>query len=211
MTGIGIIEDDPDVLDALERIIDRQNDFHCLGAFGSVEEARKGFNSELMPDIILTDIDLPGMSGIDGIRMIKGQYPEIQFLVLSIYHDVAKIFPALRAGAAGYLLKNTSIAEIIGALQQVRDGGSPMSPQIARLVIDEFTGRAELEEVKDELLTSREHEIVVGLVDGLSYKMIAGRMDISLQTVRYHIRNIYSKLHVHSKGEVISKSLRGEI
>ena len=211
MIAIGIIEDDPDVRSGLERIIERQSDMHCLGSFGSVEDARKGFDKNLMPDVILTDIELPGMSGIDGIKMFKSKFPEIQFIVLSIYHDVEKLFPALKAGASGYLLKNTGLPDIRGAIEQVVDGGSPMSPQIARLVIDEFTGRREEEEKREEILTERENEIVVGMVDGLSYKMIAARLDISIQTVRYHIRNIYQKLHVHSKGELISKSLKGEI
>ncbi len=163
-----------------------------------------------MPDVILMDIELPGMSGIDGMKLIKNQHPEVEIIILTVYHDSHKIFDSLCAGASGYLLKHTSLPEIKEAIETLVDGGSPMSPQIARKVIDYFK-KPEVKKEPESELTPREQEIVVGLVDGLSYKMIADRMDIAIDTVRAHIRNIYKKLHVNSKAEVIAKSLRGEI
>lgn len=212
MIGIGIIEDDAQIRTVLNSYIDLQPEFHCLGAFESVEDGLKGFDPELMPDVILMDIELPGMSGIDGVLLMKERFPSIEFIILTIYHDLNKIFPSLKAGASGYLLKNTPLPDIKDGILQVHSGGSPMSPQIAREVINRFTGRQGKQEVETaSVLTNREHEIVIALVDGLSYKLIANRMDISIETVRFHIRNIYRKLHVHSKAEVISKSLKGEI
>jgi DNA-binding NarL/FixJ family response regulator len=211
MIGIGIIEDDAQIRTVLQTYIDRQSEFNCLGAYESVEKGLSGFSENLMPDVMLMDIELPGMSGIEGVKLLKQRHPTMEFIILTIYHDVNKIFPALRAGASGYLLKNTPLPDIKEGILQVQSGGSPMSPQIARLVIETFTGKRKKEENHRNVLTDREQEIVIALVDGLSYKMIADRMSISIETVRYHIRNIYSKLHVHSKAEVIGKSLRGEI
>lgn len=213
MIGIGIIEDDAQIRTVLQTYIDRQPEMSCIGAFASVEEGLKGFRESMIPDVILMDIELPGMSGIEGVRIFKQRHNSIEFIILTIYHDVNKIFPALQAGASGYLLKNTPLPDIKDGILQVQSGGSPMSPQIARCVIDAFTQREkpDKKEENDSPLTEREDEIVIALVDGLSYKMIADRMSISIETVRYHIRNIYRKLQVHSKGEVISKSLRGEI
>ena len=213
MIGIGIIEDDAQIRTVLQTYIDRQSEMSCLGAYESVEKGLAGFNPEIMPDVMLMDIELPGMSGIEGVKLLKQRHPGIEFIILTIYHDVNKIFPALQAGASGYLLKNTPLPDIKDGILQVQSGGSPMSPQIARRVVDAFTNRHPPAKKTNEasILTNRENEIVIALVDGLSYKMIADRMSISIETVRYHIRNIYKKLHVHSKGEVISKSLRGEI
>ena len=211
MIGIGIIEDDAQIRTVLQTYIDRQPEFHCLGAFDSVEAGMRELKEDLMPDVMLMDIELPGMSGIDGVRLLKDRFPTVEFIMLTIYHDINKIFPSLKAGATGYLLKNTPLPDIKEGILQVSSGGSPMSPQIAREVLNRFSGNSSREEEGDSLLTKREHEIVIALVDGLSYKLIADRMDISIETVRFHIRNIYKKLHVHSKGEVISKSLKGEI
>ena len=212
MIGIGIIEDDEQIRTVLQTYLDKQSEMHCLGAFDSVEKGLAGFDPSVLPDVMLMDIELPGMSGIEGVKLFRQRHPSIEFIMLTIYHDVSKIFPALQAGASGYLLKNTPLPDIKDGILQVQSGGSPMSPQIARCVIDAFTGRKEKSHQPDDsVLTDREHEIVIALVDGLSYKMIASRMDISIETVRFHIRNIYRKLQVHSKGEVISKSLKGEI
>jgi DNA-binding NarL/FixJ family response regulator len=149
------------------------------------------------------------MSGIEGIGIIKEKYPEIEIIMLTVYHDSHKIFDSLKAGASGYLLKHTSLPEIKESIQKLAAGGAPMSPQIARKVIQHFNKPDKKETESD--LTPREQDIVNGLVDGLSYKLIADRFDISIDTVRAHIRNIYKKLHVNSKAEVITKSLRGEI
>lgn len=209
MISVAIVEDDREIRGVIEQYLRRQEDFECSLACGSVEELLERISSENSPDQLLMDIGLPGMSGISGIRLIRERYPEIDVVMLTVYQDAHKIFESLRAGASGYLLKNTPLREIGDALRLLHQGGAPMSPQIARKVIEFFSSGGSLP--SDSPLSPREKEIVIGLVDGLSYKMIADRMAISPETVRFHIKNIYKKLHVHSKAEVIAKSLRGEI
>ncbi len=208
---IAIVEDNVKIRDLIQQFLNLQPDMACPVAVGSVEALLGKIKEGFMPQIVLMDIDLEGMSGIDGMKLIRGQYPDVEIIMLTVYHDSHKIFNSLRAGASGYLLKHTSLPEIKEAIDVVLAGGSPMSPQIARKVIAHFNAPEDAVEKPDSGLTAREQEIVVGLVDGLSYKMIADRMDISIDTVRAHIRNIYKKLHVNSKAEVIAKSLRGEI
>lgn len=209
---IAIVEDNVKIRDLIQQFLNMQADMECRNAFSSVENLLTVMREGDMPDIVLMDIDLEGMSGIDGMKLIKSKYPDVEIIMLTVYHDSHKIFNSLRSGASGYLLKHTSLPEIKDAIDVVLQGGAPMSPQIARKVITHFSEPAGNDQEKpDSGLTMREQEIVVGLVDGLSYKMIADRMDISIDTVRAHIRNIYKKLHVNSKAEVIAKSLRGEI
>lgn len=209
MIDVAIVEDDKDIRLVIEQFLKNEPGFMCFAAVDSVEEILKLLKDERLPDVILMDIGLPGMSGIDGMRLIKDRHPDINIVMLTVYHDSQKIFDSLCAGASGYLLKNTPLEEIKKGIESLLAGGSPMSPQIARKVIHYFNPNKK--EKKRSPLTPKEQEIVVGLVDGLSYKMIAGRMNISVETVRFHIKNIYQKLHVHSKAEVITKSLRGEI
>lgn len=207
---VGIVEDNKKIRDLIQRYLDMQDELTCPVAVDSVEEMLEYLEEHEKPRVILMDIQLPGMSGIKGIGLIKEKYPEIDIIMLTIYHDSHKIFNALRAGASGYLLKHTSLPEIKDSVLKLMDGGAPMSPQIARKVINHFQENAPKKKPESDL-TPREHDIVNGLVDGLSYKMIADRFDISIDTVRAHIRNIYKKLHVNSKAEVITKSLKGEI
>ncbi len=209
MINVAIVEDDEEIREGIRKYLNAQANFVCTLAEASVEALLGQLADDDLPEVVLMDLGLPGMSGIEGIRILKQKYPAIDFIVLTIYHDSHKIFDALRAGASGYLLKNTPLSEIKEALLQVNSGGSPMSPQIARKVIDYFNPKTK--PYPNTTLTGKEREIVAGLVDGLSYKMIADRMAISVETVRFHIKNIYQKLHVHSKVEVITKSLRGEI
>lgn len=207
---VGIVEDNKKIRDLIQRYLDMQDELSCPVAVDSVEEMIDYLEEHEQPDVILMDIQLPGMSGIKGISLIKEKYSEIDIIMLTVYHDSHKIFNALRAGASGYLLKHTSLPEIKESILKLVEGGAPMSPQIARKVINHFQENAPKKN-SDSDLTPREHDIVNGLVDGLSYKMIADRYDISIDTVRAHIRNIYKKLHVNSKAEVIAKSLKGEI
>lgn len=208
MILVGIVEDDNQIRSLLQQYLDRQPGFSCLLVHSSVESFRKALSPENQPDVLLMDIGLPGMSGIDGMKLIKRDYPDIDIIMLTVYNDPDKIFQSLCAGATGYLLKNTPLEEIKEGIELLTRGGSPMSPQIARKVIDFFNTE---KRTVSSPLSEKEKEIVIGLVDGLSYKLIADRMSISLETVRFHIKNIYRKLHVHSKAEVISKSLKGEI
>lgn len=209
---VAIVEDNVKIRDLIRKFLEMQEDMECKTVHSSVENLLADMKEGDIPDIVLMDIDLEGMSGIDGMKLIKSKYPDVEIIMLTIYHDSHKIFNSLRAGASGYLLKHTSLPEIRDAIDVVLQGGAPMSPQIARKVIAHFNAPpVENDDKSDSVLTMREQEIVIGLVDGLSYKMIADRMDISIDTVRAHIRNIYKKLHVNSKAEVIAKSLRGEI
>ena len=207
---IGIVEDNKKIRDLIQRYLDMQEDMSCPVAVDSVEEMLTFLEDHAKPNVILMDIQLPGMSGIKGMEIIKSKYPEVEIIMLTVYHDSHKIFDSLVAGASGYLLKHTSLPEIKESIETLLNGGAPMSPQIARKVITHFK-KPTAEKNEDSMLTSREQDIVNGLVDGLSYKMIADRFDISIDTVRAHIRNIYKKLHVNSKAVVIDKSLRGEI
>ncbi|MFD2533096.1 response regulator [Gracilimonas halophila] len=210
MAVIGIVEDNKKIRDLIQRYLDMQKDMDCPVAVDSVEEMLDYLEEHQRPNVILMDIQLPGMSGIKGMEIIKSKYPEVEIMMLTVYHDSHKIFDSLKAGASGYLLKHTSLPEIKESIENLMKGGAPMSPQIARKVISHFNEEAPKKN-EDSMLTNREQDIVNGLVDGLSYKLIADRYDISIDTVRAHIRNIYKKLHVNSKAEVIAKSLRGEI
>jgi DNA-binding NarL/FixJ family response regulator len=210
MIEVGIVEDNVKIRNLIQRYLDMQESMSCKIAMDSVEEMLEYLKEHEPPDVLLMDIQLPGMSGIKGIGIIKKEYPEIEIIMLTIYHDSHKIFDSLVAGASGYLLKHTSLPDIKESIENLMEGGAPMSPQIARKVIEHFN-KPKPETKPESDLTAREQDIVNGLVDGLSYKLIADRFDISIDTVRAHIRNIYKKLHVNSKAEVIAKSLRGEI
>ena len=209
MIDIVIVEDDHTIREAIKEFLDSSDNLSCINAFDSVESLLSYLTKENKPDIILMDIGLPGMSGISGIKLLKEKFPEINTIMLTIYHDTHKIFQSLCAGASGYLLKNAPFSEIKKAIEIVNEGGSTMSPQIARKVIEHFQSGEKIN--PDSTLTDKEKEIVSCLVDGLSYKMIATQQNISIETVRSHIKNIYKKLQVHSKAEVIKKSLTGEI
>jgi DNA-binding NarL/FixJ family response regulator len=212
MVLIGIVEDDEQIRQGIQTFLNRQEGFACDWSYGSVEDLLKGLRDGNVPNVLIMDIGLPGMSGIEGMKIVKERHPEIDIVVFSVYNDPKRIFDSLVAGATGYLLKNTPLEEIKEGIELLANGGSPMSPQIARKVIEYF-GKPNVNKKKEieSPLSSKEKEIVVGLVDGLSYKLIADRMNISIETVRFHIKNIYRKLHVHGKAEVISKSLKGEI
>jgi DNA-binding NarL/FixJ family response regulator len=210
MIEVGIVEDNVKIRDLIQKFLNMQENMDLNLAVDSVEEMLDLLKEGTLPDVLLMDIQLPGMSGIEGIKIIKQKYPEIEIIMLTIYHDSHKIFDSLCAGASGYLLKHTSLPEIKESIENLMNGGAPMSPQIARKVIQHFND-PEPEKKPKSNLTTREQDIVNGLVDGLSYKLIAHRYSISIDTVRAHIRNIYKKLHVNSKAEVIAKSLRGEI
>lgn len=209
MIHVAIVEDINEIREGIRDMISYQTDMVCLLAFDSVEGFLNVLCEDNVPDVILMDIGLPGMSGISGISIIKERYPEVNIIMFTIYHDSNKIFQSLRAGASGYLLKTTPFIEIKKAIEVVHKGGSFMSPQIARKVIAFFQDNRQ--KAAPSGLTDKEKEIVLALADGLSYKMIADKQNISIETVRSHIKNIYKKLHVHSKAEVIKKSLNGEI
>jgi DNA-binding NarL/FixJ family response regulator len=210
MIELAIVEDDDEIRKTFSTYFSRESDFRLRVSCASAEELFVRLNEGFRPQVIVMDVGLPGMSGIDAIRLVKTRYPEIDSIVFSVFNDAQRIFDALCAGAVGYLLKSTPFQEIKEGIELVTKGGSPMSPLIARKVIEHFNPKKKAT-APASVLTEKEKEIVVGLVDGLSYKLIASRMGITIETVRFHIKNIYRKLHVHSKTEVISRSIRGEI
>ena len=209
MISVAIVEDDDVIREGVREYLDSQENMICTAAKSSVERFLVVLNEETRPDVILMDIGLPGMSGISGMKLITEKYPAISIIMFTVYNDSHRIFESLCAGASGYLLKNTSFPDMKQAIEIIHAGGSMMSPPIARKVMEHFHAGKKRQVVSP--LTDKEKEIVQGLVDGLSYKMIAGSASISIETVRTHIKNIYKKLHVHSKADVIRKSLSGEI
>ncbi len=206
---VAIVEDEREVREAIRNYLDSLPGFECAQGFASAESLLNKLSPENAPDVILMDIGLPGMSGINAIKLVKATHPSVDVIMLTVYHDTQKIFESLCAGASGYLLKTTPFAGIAEAISIVHAGGSTMSPQIARRVIEHLRP-SENDDVLTGL-TSRERDVIQGLVDGLSYKLIARDMQVTIETVRSHIKSIYAKLHVHSKAEVIGKSLKGEI
>jgi len=209
MIRLAIVEDINEFRESIKGYLDEQPEFKCVLSENSIESFSWKIKSSELPDIVLMDIELPGMSGIEGMKILKEKYPEVEILMLTVYADSRRIFEALCAGASGYLLKNSPFDEIKNSIIELHNGGAPMSPQIARQVIGYFKPKPLSR--KESVLTDKEKEVVVGLVDGLSYQQIADRLFISVETIRSHIKNIYKKLHVHSKAEVIKKSLKDEI
>lgn len=207
MKKIAIIEDDLELKSLLEEYLQNQKNIECSIAVDSIEGFFEELNNGNTPEIIISDIGLPGLSGDEGLLKIKESLPEADVVMLTVHQDDEKIFKCLKNGASGYILKNAPLSEIMDYIDILSAGGAPMSPQIARKVVDFFQPKNKLEKP----LTEREYDIVNGLVDGLSYKLIASKLNISLDTVRQHIRNVYRKLSVNSKAEVIAKKLRGEI
>ena len=209
MIRIAIIEDDVEIRGAIENYLNQQKGMICSWAFESVEHFLNQLRTDHLPHIILMDIGLPGMSGISGIKIIHERFPDIDILMLTVHNEPHKIFQSLCAGAMGYLLKTTPFPEIKRAIQEIKSGGAPMTPQIARRVIEYF--QQETVRQTESPLTDKEKEIVLNLVDGMSYKMIAEKQFVSIETIRTHIKHIYSKLHVHCKADVIRQSLQGKI
>ena len=203
---VTIIEDERDIRDGLGMLINYTDGFTCVGKYGSMEEALAGIRHRT-PDVVLSDIGLPGMNGIEGIRKIKEQFPEMTVLMLSVYQDDDRIFHALCAGAVGYLLKKTPPTKILDSLREAVAGGAPMSPEVARKVITIFKDFRPPEEV-DYDLTPHEIRILKLLVEGHSYKTAAARLGVTPSTISFHLKNIYEKLQVHSKSEAVAKALQ---
>jgi DNA-binding NarL/FixJ family response regulator len=204
-----IIEDLRDVREGLAVLINGSSGFQCIASYRTMEDALRSVNGDL-PDVVLTDIGLPGMSGVDGIRILKERHPELPTIALTIYDDDERIFDALCAGASGYLLKNTPPARLLESLKEVASGGAPMSPEVARRVIKLFR-QFRPPDRSPSHLTQQETELLKLIVDGHSYKTAAAMLEISTSTVSFHLQNIYSKLQVHSKTEAVAKALRDKL
>ena len=207
---IAIFEDNRSLLDGLAAMIGGTAGFECVGAFPNCNNLLKNISSA-KPDVVLMDIEMPGINGIEAVAMIKEEHPDMKILMQTIFDDDEKIFNSICAGAEGYILKHTSPAEIMEAIREIHEGGSPMTPSIANRVLKMVKTRPEPTRKESFALSEREKEILNCLVKGMSYKMIADTCFISIETVNVHIKNIYRKLHVHSKSEAVAKAIRGRI
>ena len=202
MTKIAIVEDSKTTREGLERIINLTPDYQCVCACTTAEDALREL-PPLKPEIVLMDIQLPGMSGIECVARLKELLPDVQVIMLTVYADPDRIFSAIRAGASGYLLKRAASERLFQAIREVQAGGAPMSGAIARKVFGYFQNQQPSAEA--EKLSTREREILELIIAGLSNKEIAGRLSVSVLTLRWHLKQIYKKLHVHSRVEVVLK------
>ncbi len=208
MIRVGIVEDEQEIREGLTLLIGSGADpgIQCAGAWPTMEEALAAVRTAT-PDVLLVDLALPGMSGIEGIRLLKEQHPQLLLVVLTVYDDDDRIFHAVCAGACGYLLKKTPPARLLEAIHEAAEGGSPMSPAVARRVLDLFRRRPPPEKSALEL-TPHQTRLLRLLVEGHSYKTAAARLGVSVHTVSFHLRKIYDQLQVHSKSEAVAKALR---
>jgi DNA-binding NarL/FixJ family response regulator len=206
---VAIIEDLRQIREGLATLIELTEGYRCTGRFGSVEEALAGIGRDV-PDVLLSDIGLPGMDGIEGVRILKERYPQLVVLMLSVYEDDERIFDALCAGATGYLLKKTPPARLIESLKEAFEGGAPMSPEVARRVITLFRDFRPPQRA-DYDLTPHETRLLKLLVEGHNYKTAAFELNVSVNTVSFHLKKIYEKLQVHSKSEAVAKALRDRL
>ncbi len=201
-----LFDDNKHIRESLAMLFLSDNDFHLCGAYENAESA-EDLIAITKPDVVLMDIDMPGKNGIDAVADIHKRFPDLPIIMLTVFDDADRVFTSLRNGALGYMLKSSSPEKLLEAIKDVYSGGAPMSPSIARKVMfrlqTESPGKPE-----DYQLTAREKDVLALLVDGLSYKMIADKLDIGFETVRSHIKKIYEKLHVQTMTEAVSKTLR---
>jgi len=201
---IEIVEDNDVVRDGLQLLINSMSDHTVVGAYDSCEKAIKNINQD-QPEVILMDLDLPGMNGIEGIQRIKKTHPDINIIVLTVHEDSEMVFEALCAGASGYITKNANHSRLLDAIDEVQTGGAPMSGKIAKMVVDSF------QKNHNSPLTSRETEVLEQLAKGKSYSIIADELFIHKETVKSHIKNIYFKLQVNSKAEALEIARKNKL
>ena len=204
--NVAVVEDDPRVREELAKLINRADGFKCLGVYSDAETALLDIPLR-RPDVVLMDIKLPGMSGIDCVRKLKASFPSVQIIMLTVYDEVGQLFDSLLAGACGYLLKRTPSDKLLEAITEARLGGAPMTRKIARKVVQYFHQMG-VSQVKDHSLSKREQETLALLAEGFRYKEIADKMGISFNTVREYVHSIYQKLHVTSRTEAVLKLQR---
>ena len=208
MVNVAIIEDNNTIREGLAALINGTTDYQCIGAFPECESFLEKL-PELSVDVALMDIQLPGISGIEGVKEAKKIDPNINILMLTIYEESNVVFEALCAGACGYLVKKTPPSRLLDAIREVHEGGSPMSSHIARQVINVFQEmKTPKQDDSEYMLSERETQVLFFLGEGNNYQEIANELFISVDTVRHHIRNIYKKLHVHSQSEAVAKAIR---
>jgi DNA-binding NarL/FixJ family response regulator len=206
---VAIVEDDQGTREGLELLISATAGYECVGTYRSVEEALDLIGTRI-PDVLLLDIHLPGMPGSEGVKVLRDRYGSMQILMLTVFAEQGLVFESICNGASGYLLKKTAPGKLLESIAEAHQGGAPMSPEIARKVINLFQTTAPPRKLDDNL-TRQEVRLLKLLSEGYSYLSSAGQLGISVNTVRNHIRSIYEKLHVHSKSEAVSKALRSRI
>jgi DNA-binding NarL/FixJ family response regulator len=206
MISVSIVDDEKKLCKSIATFLNGSTGFRCLSIYGSAETALQQLPKD-NPDVVLMDINMAGMDGIECVKRLKTLAPQIQILMLTVYEDTEQIFKALTAGATGYLLKRLEPEELLQAIRDVHLGGSPMSNSIARKVVASFQ-KANVSGEKQNLLTTREQEVLDCLAQGLAYKQIGDHLNISINTIRTHLRHIYEKLHVQSRTEAVAKYLR---
>ena len=207
---VAIFDDNTQLRESLFDLVDASEGFICVGAFPNCENVLQNVK-DTKPDVILMDIEMPVVSGIDAVILIKERFPDVKILMQTIFEDDEKVFQSICNGAEGYILKNTAPGEILSSLKEIYEGGAPMTPAIATKVLRMFKNNLSAKKDESFNLSIREKEILKHLVEGLSYKMIADACFISLETVSGHMKNIYKKLQVHSKGEAVAKAIKGNI
>jgi DNA-binding NarL/FixJ family response regulator len=202
---VSIVDDEADLRENIAGYVDAAKGFQCISVHSSAEEAIAQLPKE-KPDVVLMDINLGGMSGIECVRQLKPQMRDTQMVMLTVFEDTEKIFSALSAGASGYLLKRLAPEKLLEAIREVHEGGSPMSAPIARKVVQSLQSHRPADDTVE--LSPREREVLDGLAEGQAYKQIADKLNVSIHTVRNYIRRIYEKLHVRSSAEAVAKYLR---
>ena len=202
--SVCIVEDNKDIRQALEQIVSMSEGYFMAGSFPEAESALVGLPA-LQPDIVLMDINLGGMNGIEVVRILKPRFPDMLFMMCTVYEEDEQIFEALAAGANGYILKKTAPAKLLESIRELHEGGAPMSSQIARKVVAAFNRAPKAPLAKLDSLSNRESEILVLLAKGLLYKEIASQLNIAQETVRKHVYHIYEKLHVNNRVEAVNK------
>jgi DNA-binding NarL/FixJ family response regulator len=207
---VAIVEDQRDIREGLRFLIDSTPGYACAGAFAAMEPALTAL-SPAVADIVLMDLGLPGMSGLEGIALLKARHPELRLIALTVYEDNNRIFEALCAGASGYLLKKTPPARLLECLQDAMQGGAPMSPEVATRVIALFRELRAPAPTPDHDLTPHEVRLLKLLAEGHSYKTAATALGNSVNTIAFHMKSVYAKLQVHSKSEAVAKALRTRI
>jgi DNA-binding NarL/FixJ family response regulator len=203
MTNVAIVEDNRTTREGLETIVNLSKDFRCIRTCSTAEEALKVL-PDIKPDLVLMDIQLPNMSGVECVAQLKELLPAVKAIMVTVYEDPDRIFRALRAGASGYLLKRSTPEEVLHAMREVQQGGGAMSSEIARKVIGYFQEQTAAKAKVDDL-TQREREVLELVVHGLSNKEIAERLSVTAEGVRWHLKHIYQKFHVHSRTEAVLK------
>jgi DNA-binding NarL/FixJ family response regulator len=201
-----VVEDESWMRDNLVQGINRGPGLRCVKSYRTAEDALQGIPADL-PDVVLMDINLPGMDGVECIRRLRGILPDVRVLMLTVYEESDKIFNSLLAGASGYLLKRTGTADLLEAIRQVSEGGSPMSSSIARKVVAYFNQMGK-NKSETSVLSPREQQVLELLARGAAYKTIADQLALSIETIRMNVKHIYAKLHVHSRGEAAAKFMQ---